>query len=213
MLNLNKSDTLKIFFSKNLKHQLDKRGLNQTDMARDLNLPETTVSNWMKASTYPRPDKIQLMADYFNIRRSDLTEEQPTNLIEVQPNFVKIPIIGTIACGEPILADQNVEGYMYEFSELLPTGNIFALVAKGDSMEPTIPNGSKVLIREQSEIEYGEIAAVLVNGDTEATLKRVKKQGNTILLMPDNPKHEPYIVDENNPAKIIGKAISFKVTL
>ncbi|OXS74168.1 hypothetical protein B1B04_10585 [Lysinibacillus sp. KCTC 33748] len=76
-----------------------------------------------------------------------------------------------------------------------------------------IPNGSKVLIREQSEVEYGEIAAVLVNGDTEATLKRVKKQGNTILLMPDNPKHEPYIVDKNNPAKIIGKAISFKVTL
>ncbi|MFC9541648.1 LexA family protein [Lysinibacillus sp. NPDC056959] len=210
---MDKSDKLKIVFSINLKQQLDKRGLNQTDMARDLNLPETTVSNWMKASTYPRPDKIQLMANYFNIRRSDLTEEQPTNLIEIQPNFMKIPILGTIACGEPILAEQNVEGYMYEFSELLPAGNIFALVAKGDSMEPTIPNGSKVLIREQSEVEYGEIAAVLVNGDTEATLKRVKKQGNTILLMPDNPKHEPYIVDQNNPAKIIGKAISFKVTL
>ncbi|QPQ29422.1 LexA family protein [Lysinibacillus sp. JNUCC 51] len=210
---MDKSDKLKIVFSINLKQQLDKRGLNQTDMARDLNLPETTVSNWMKASTYPRPDKIQLMADYFNIRRSELTEEQPTNLIEIQPNLAKIPILGTIACGEPILAEQNVEGYMYEFSELLPAGNIFALVAKGDSMEPTIPNGSKVLIREQSEVEYGEIAAVLVNGDTEATLKRVKKQGDTILLMPDNPKHEPYIVDQNNPAKIIGKAISFKVTL
>ncbi|MFJ8519021.1 LexA family protein [Lysinibacillus xylanilyticus] len=210
---MDKSDKLKIVFSINLKQQLDKRGLNQKDMARDLNLPETTVSNWMKASTYPRPDKIQLMADYFNIRRSELTEEQPTNLIEIQPNFAKIPILGIIACGEPILAEQNVEGYMYEFSELLPAGNIFALVAKGDSMEPTIPNGSKVLIREQSEVEYGEIAAVLVNGDTEATLKRVKKQGDTILLMPDNPKHEPYIVDQNNPAKIIGKAISFKVTL
>lgn len=210
---MDNSDKLKRVFSKNLKRQLEKKGLNQTDMARELNIPETTVSNWMKASTYPRHDKIQLMADYFNIRRSDLTEEQPTNLIEVQPNFVKIPILGVIACGEPIIAQQNVEGYMYEFSELLPTGNIFALVAKGDSMEPTIPNGSKVLIREQSEVEYGEIAAVLVNGDTEATLKRVKKQGDMILLMPDNPKHEPYIVDENNPAKIIGKAISFKVTL
>lgn len=210
---MDNSDKLKVVFSKNLKFQLDKKGLSQTDMARELNIPETTVSNWVKASTYPRPDKVQLMADYFNIRRSDLTEEQPTNLIEVQPNFVKIPILGVIACGEPILAQQNVEGYMYEFSELLPTGNIFALVAKGDSMEPTIPNGSNVLIREQSEVEYGEIAAVLVNGDTEATLKRVKKQGDTILLMPDNPKHEPYIVDENNPAKIIGKAISFKVTL
>ncbi|QDQ00008.1 helix-turn-helix domain-containing protein [Lysinibacillus fusiformis] len=210
---MDNSDKLKLVFSTNLKKQLDTRGLNQTDMARDLNIPETTVSNWMKASTYPRPDKLQLMADYFNIKRSDLTEEQPTNLIEVQPNFVRIPILGVIACGDPILAEQNVEGYMYEFSDLLPTGNIFALVAKGDSMEPTIPDGSKVLIREQSEVEYGEIAAVLVNGDTEATLKRVKKQGDTILLMPDNPKHEPYIVNENNPAKIIGKAVSFKVTL
>ncbi|EON70327.1 LexA family protein [Lysinibacillus sphaericus] len=210
---MDNSDKLKLVFSKNLKNQLDKRGLNQTDMARDLNIPETTVSNWMKASTYPRPDKLQLMADYFNIKRYDLTEEQPTNLIAVQPNFVKIPILGIIACGDPILAEQNVEGYMYEFPDLLPTGNIFALVAKGDSMEPTIPDGSKVLIREQSEVEYGEIAAVLVNGDTEATLKRVKKQGDTILLMPDNPKHEPYIINENNPAKIIGKAVSFKVTL
>ncbi|MGE7093515.1 LexA family protein [Lysinibacillus sp. NPDC048646] len=210
---MDNSDKLKLVFSKNLKTQLDKRGLNQTDMARDLNIPETTVSNWMKASTYPRPDKLQLMADYFNIKRSDLTEEQPTNLVEIQPNFAKIPILGIIACGDPILAEQNVEGYMYEFSDLLPAGNIFALVAKGDSMEPTIPDGSKVLIREQSEVEYGEIAAVLVNGDTEATLKRVKKQGDTILLMPDNPKHEPYIVNENNPAKIIGKAVSFKVTL
>ncbi|MFJ7951287.1 LexA family protein [Lysinibacillus sp. NPDC096418] len=209
---LGKTD-VKLVFSKNLKYQLNKKGLNQTDMARDLNIPETTVSNWMKASTYPRPDKLQLMADYFKIKRSDLTEEQPTNLIEMQPNFVKIPILGTIACGEPILAEQNVESYMYEFADLLPAGNIFALVAKGDSMEPTIPDGSKVLIREQSEVEYGEIAAVLVNGDTEATLKRVKKQGDTIFLMPDNPKHEPYIVNENNPAKIIGKAVSFKVTL
>lgn len=78
-------------------------------MARDLNIPETTVSNWMKASTYPRPDKLQLMADYFNIKRSDLTEEQPTNLIEVQPNFVRIPILGVIACGDTSLQNKMLK--------------------------------------------------------------------------------------------------------
>ena len=197
----------------NLQYFLKRKGINQTDMARDLNFPETTVSNWMKAETYPRPDKIQLMADYFGIKRSDLTEKRATNIMPYSPQFIKVPVLGEIACGEPILAEQNIEDYVYEPIDSLPVGEIFALKAKGDSMEPTIPNGALVLIREQSEVENGEIAAVLVNGDTEATLKRVKKQGDTILLMPDNPKHEPYIVNQNNPARIIGKAFSFKVSL
>lgn len=76
-------------------------------------------------------------------------------------------------------------------------------------MEPTIPDGSHVLIREQSEVEYGEIAAVLVNGDTEVTLKKYTRQGDTVLLMPINSAHEPIIITEDNPARIIGKAIRY----
>lgn len=199
---------LKRVLAENLNRLLSRKGVNQTDMARELNIPETTVSNWMKAETYPRPDKIQLMADYFGVRRSDLTEEQyPDNVFSIQPNFVKIPILGPIACGTPILAEQNIESYVYEYEEYLPSGDLFALIANGDSMEPTIPNGSRVLIREQSDIENGEIAAVLVNGDTDATLKRVKKQGSIVILIPDNSKYEPIVVDEDNPARIIGKAV------
>lgn len=201
---------MKKILIKNLNFHLDKKGINQTDMARDLNIPETTVSNWMKGQTYPRPDKLQLIADYFGIRRSDLTEEQiVSNLIPIQPNFVKIPILGEIACGEPILAEVNHTGFRYELVDTLPGGNLFYLQAKGDSMEPTIPNRSYVLIREQPNVEYGEIAAVLVNGDTEMTLKRVKQQGDTVFLMPDNSSYEPYIITENNPARIIGKAIRY----
>ncbi|PUB12585.1 LexA family transcriptional regulator [Paenisporosarcina sp. OV554] len=200
---------LKNIMAKNLKYYIDKKGLNQTDIAQILDIPEMTMSNWMKAKTYPRIDKIQLLADYFHILRSDLTEEKPTNLIEVSSQTKRIPILGIIACGDPILAEENVEGYMYESSDNLPSGNLFGLIVKGSSMEPTIPNGSKVLIREQSEVETGEIAAVLVNGNTEATLKRIKKQGDLIILMPDNASHEPYIVTESNPARIIGKAIRF----
>ncbi|MDN5389841.1 MULTISPECIES: LexA family protein [Bacillus] len=200
---------LKEIMANNLKKQLKRKGISQTMMARDLNIPEMTVSNWVKGKTYPRPDKIQLMADYFGITRTQLTEESPSNLTPIAPQTVPIPVLGTIACGEPILAEENVTEYVYESPDQLPSGNLFYLKAKGTSMEPTIPDGSYVLVREQPEVENGEIAAVLVNGDTEATLKRIKRQGDIVILMPDNPNYSPYIITPENPARIIGQAIQF----
>ena len=204
---------LKNIMAKNLRKYINQKGVTQTDLAKDLNIPEMTMSNWLKAKTYPRIDKIQILADYFGIPRSALTEEAPLNLHPVSPQTVRVPILGTIACGDPIHVEENFSGYRYESPDNLPSGNLVYLEAKGDSMEPTIPNGSLVLIREQAEVEYGEIAAVLVRGDSEATLKRVKRQSKTILLMPDNPEHEPIIVTKDHPARIIGKAIRFTQNL
>jgi repressor LexA len=116
-------------------------------------------------------------------------------------------VLGTIACGEPILAEQNISEYVYESPERLPAGELFYLRAKGKSMEPTIPDGSLVLIREQPHVENGAVAAVLVNGDEEATLKRVKRQADLLILLPDNPEYEPIIVTPDNPARIIGRAV------
>lgn len=206
---MNGSQKLKDIFSKNLIYYIEKARTSQTDVAQKLEIPETTMSNWIKGKTYPRIDKIQLLADYFRINRSDLTEEKPSNLVEVSPATLKIPILGEIACGDPLLVEDNFKGYRYESPDMLPSGTLFYLEANGSSMEPTIPNGSHVLIREQPEVEYGEIAAVLVNGDTEATLKRVRKQGDTVILMPDNRDYEPYIITKDNPARIIGKAVRF----
>ncbi|MCY7858690.1 helix-turn-helix domain-containing protein [Bacillus sonorensis] len=200
---------LKEIMANNLKKQLKRKGISQTMMARDLNIPEMTVSNWVKGKTYPRPDKIQLMADYFGITRTQLTEEAPSNLTPLAPQTVPVPVLGTIACGEPILAEENVTEYIYESPDQLPSGNLFYLKAKGTSMEPTIPDGSYVLVREQPEVENGAIAAVLVNGNTEATLKRIKRQGDMVILMPDNPNYSPFIITPDNPARIIGQAIQF----
>ncbi|MED2749637.1 XRE family transcriptional regulator [Bacillus thuringiensis] len=202
------ANTLKIIFSNNLKKYLSRNGISQTDLANELNIPETTFSNWMQAKTYPRPDKIQMLADYFKVTRSDLTEEEQSYESEC-PTSVRIPVLGAIACGVPILAEHNYEEYRFEATDHLPGGKLVYLKAKGNSMEPTIPNGAYVMVREQPDVESGEIAAVLVNGDTEATLKRIKKQGDIIMLMPDNPTHNPMIVNTENPAKIIGKAIRF----
>lgn len=80
-------------------------------------------------------------------------------------------------------------------------------------MEPKIPDGSDVLIRMQDEVEDGEIAAVLVNGDSEATLKRVKKQGDIVMLIAENSAYAPYIITKDNPARILGKAVGVSFDL
>lgn len=199
--------------AKNIQDNLDKKKVTQTDMARYLDIPETTVSSWLNGLKYPRIGNIQKMADYFNVRRSELTEEKPSNLIELSQRTVRIPVLGKIACGDPILAEENYEDYRTVLAEGLPSGKLVYLEAKGNSMRPTIPNGSFVLIREQKEVENGEIAAVRMNGNEEVTLKRVKKQGNLIILMPDNSEFEPIVISESNPAEIIGKAIKVEIDL
>lgn len=134
----------------------------------------------------------------------------PKNAVFVD-SVVNIPIIGSIAAGTPILAEQNIEGNITMLPQNVPTGKLIALNIKGDSMYPTIPNGSQVLVRLQEEVENGEIAAVLLPSETsdeyEATLKRVKKQGDITMLIPDNKDYEPIIVNEDSSAYIVGKAV------
>lgn len=193
--------------SENIQRLLDRKGVKQTDMARDLSIAETTVSSWLNGKRYPGLKNLQLMADYFKVGRSDLTEQRPTNIIEISQRTVKIPVLGEIACGDPILVEENFEDYRTVLEENLPQGDLVYLQAKGDSMSPTIPHGSMVLIRIQEEVENGEIAAVTFSLNAHATLKRVKKQNGLIILMPDNVAHEPIVVTMDNPVRIIGKAV------
>lgn len=127
--------------------------------------------------------------------------------IEPIPTMVKVPLLGTIACGEPILAEENIEDYINMPEKAKGT---FALRCKGDSMiNARIFDGDIVFIREQPEVENGEIAAVLI--EDEATLKRVYKTENSIELRPENPTFKPlyYQKEEMNKVRILGKAVGF----
>lgn len=205
-------NNIRKIFVHNLRNLMDKKGKKQSDVIRELKIPEATFRSWYNGEKYPRIDKQQMLADYFNVPRSRLTELEG-NLLERVASLVRIPVLGIITCGDPILADENIEDYREEIGETLPTGNLFYLKTKGDSMAPTIPEGSYVLIREQATVENGEIAAVLVNGDEEATLKRVKRQGDIVMLVADNPQYPPYVITEDNPARVIGKALKFSKDL
>lgn len=202
-------------FAKNLKYLRAKRGIEQIELARMLGKKSgSSISSWESGTYTPKIGTLAKIADIFNVDLDDLMNidlsdtSTPTNLIPIsRASIVSIPILGTIKCGQPILAEENITGYREEWSDRLPSGNLFYLRSQGDSMLPTIPEGSLVLIREQPTVEYGEVAAVLVNGDTEATLKRVKKQGDIVMLIADNPDYPPYIITDDNPARIIGKAV------
>ncbi|ELS0476272.1 helix-turn-helix domain-containing protein [Enterococcus faecalis] len=212
MKNLQTAKKQREILAKNLESLLRLKGKSQADVIRETGIPEATVRSWFNGEKYPRIDKIQLLSDYFNVPRSRITEEQDDKLSRIS-SLVKIPILGTITCGQPILAEENLEGYREEIGDLLPTGQLFYLKTKGDSMLPTIPENSYVLIRKQEHVEDGEIAAVRVNGDEEATLKRIKHQGDITMLVADNTNYPPYIITKENPATIIGKAIKVSFDL
>ena len=200
----------------NIKYYRKRNKLTQADLASKLGVAPTAISAWEVGRNKPLMDKIEMMSELFGIRKSDLIGDDfsPINLVMFdRESVVRVPILGTIKCGQPILAEDNITGYREELSDRLPSGNLFYLRSQGDSMLPTIPEGSLVLIREQPTVEYGEVAAVLVNGDTEATLKRVKKQGDIVMLIADNPDYPPYIITDDNPARIIGKAVQVSVDL
>ncbi|MEY8294694.1 LexA family protein [Limosilactobacillus caviae] len=191
----------------------------QAHLAELLGTKPTTVASWEQGRNKPLMDKVQKMAIIFGVPISEIVEEDstttPTNIIYNEGlQRVSVPILGEIACGDPITAEENIDGYTeIIFEGKAPKGTLFALRCKGHSMEPTIPNGSLVTIREQPTVEDGEIAAVLVDHDSEATLKRIKHQGNLVMLMPDNKEYDPIILDENHPGRIIGKAVLFTASL
>lgn len=197
--------------SDNLKSLIHQKGMTQTELSDKSGIKYSTLSGYFNESSTPNVGMVQKLADTLGVMKSDIdpryTSMDASNIMPTDGKIKRVPILGQIACGDPITAEENINEYRDTLADRLPSGNVFYLKAKGDSMSPTIPNGSYVLIREQPTVEDGEIAAVLVNGDTEATLKRVRRQNNLVMLMPDNHEYEPIVLSDDYTGRIIGKAM------
>lgn len=124
------------------------------------------------------------------------------NILKIKPSTKKIPLLGTIAAGTPILADENIEDYIDLDKEIQAD---FALRIKGDSMiNANIKDGDIVFIHKQSDVDDGDIAAVLI--EDSATLKRVFKIGGIIQLRAENSKYPPITLNGDKSVYILGKA-------
>lgn len=188
-------DSSKSILAKNIRDYMEKNQKTRTELCRALGVKYTTFSDWVNGKTYPRIDKLERLAAYFGIEPSALLEEPerlPQDAIPYTPRQTKpIPIVGVVNCGIPLLAEENIEGYIETpLEDLNSSGEYFWLRAKGDSMTNIgIHPGDFLLIRKQSDVDSGDIAVVSVNGD-DATLKRVVKKENAIVLQPENPAYE-----------------------
>lgn len=140
-------------------------------------------------------------------------DELPSNVTPLA-SLPMIPVVGKIAAGQPILAQENVIGYIP--TDIKNPEEYFYLHVEGDSMiNAGIPNGSDVLIRKQNCAENGQIVACFVNGDS-ATLKRFKQLDDTVFLIPENANYEPIIIKPSDfdvgYARILGVAVRCVIT-
>lgn len=196
-----------------LRRKRKELNLTMKQVADYVGVSEATVSRWETGNIANMGrDKIALLSQILKLTPGAIAgyDENPIfsipNIIPI-PKMKEIPLLGTIACGEPITAVENIETYITVDSK----ANVdFALKCKGDSMiNARIFDGDIVYIHSQPDVENGEIAAVLI--DNEATLKKVYKYPNKLVLSPCNPTHNDLIYTEEQleNVRILGKAVLF----
>lgn len=197
----------KEIFAKNLKYYMTINNKTRNDICKDLGFKYTTFTDWYNGNIYPRIDKIEMLANYFRIEKSDLIEDKE-KVDKLGNPVTSIPILGTVKAGYNYLAQENWIGTVDIETSLVGNGKeYFALKVHGDSMSPILIEDDIVVIEKQNDFENGDIVVAIINGD-EATIKKGKKSDSSILLQPLNSAYEPLIFtyDEMKtiPVKIIG---------
>lgn len=199
----------------NLRELRTKKGVYQKDVASYLGVERTTYVKYERGDSEPSFETLCKLADYFDVSVDKIlgrkTNDNFYNFENVIPLHTKIvPLLGNIACGEPIFAEEEHGEYVFT-SDSIDVD--FCLRAQGDSMiGARIYDGDIVFIRRQDMVDDGEIAAVLI-GD-EATLKRVRydKEAEILSLYPENPKYKTmhFVGKDLEQIKILGKAVAFQ---
>ncbi len=183
-----------------------------------ISVSKSQVSEWVRGRVKPGSDKLTVLSEALGVSPAwlmgydvEITDTAPS--IPTAPNILpittrRIPILGSIACGEPLMTDAPFEAYVELGTDV---GADYALRAVGDSMTGArIQDGDIVFIRSQPTVDDGEIAAVLIDG--EATLKRVRHAGTDLVLWPENPAYQPIIVPAGSAKdiRVLGKAVAFQ---
>ena len=196
----------------NLKAIRKAKGLTQSEVARHIGITQNNYSYWENGKVKIDNDSLKKLADFFDVS-VDYILGRDISLDNSRGRGVRIPVYGEIAAGVPIEAIEDIIDFEEITPELAASGEFLALSIKGDSMAPRIQNGDVVIIRRQENVENGNIAAVIVNGDS-ATLKRVKMDENGIWLLPLNPAFEPIFYTKKEcvekPVRILGKMIELR---
>jgi repressor LexA len=194
----------KKIMAENITYYMNKHQKSRNDMCEALGVKYTTFTDWVKGNSYPRIDKIELMANYFGISKADLVEKRNSTSTK---NGVTINVLGRVAAGIPIDCVEEIIDTEEITQDMASTGEFFGLQIHGDSMEPRMKDGDVVIVRQQNDAETDNIVIAVVNGN-EATCKRLKKYAEGIALISTNPSYEPMYFSNKEiaekPVRIIG---------
>lgn len=207
-------DKQKAIFSENLNSYIAKSEKTQLEIAKSIGVSPQTFNTWCKGIAIPRMGKVQALADYFNINKSDLIEEKKLNIdtVPIESGYT-IPVLGRVAAGYGKEAVEEVIGQIEISPAMASKGEFFGLLIKGDSMIPTLYDGDTVIVERTDDAESGDLVIALVNG-SDATCKRLQKYAEGIALIPQNPVYEPLRFTESEidttPVKILGKVVEMR---
>ena len=203
-----------------LRRLREEKSLSQEELSKIFGLSKSTIGMYEQGKRMPNSDILKKIAAYFDVTLDYLMDYNSENntisnaFMEkygLSPIVTKqFPMIGEIACGKPIMCEENYETYIEASKDINAD---FCLTAKGDSMiNARIFDGDVVFIREQSIVDNGEIAAVIVNDD-EITLKRFYyyPDAQRVVLQPENPKYAPLVYEGERleHIRVLGKAVAF----
>lgn len=206
---------MKETFLNRFKELMESKNMTQSELSKKTGITQSSISDWLRGKYLPKQDKIDLLARALEVSSSYLMgwrDESGDPILENIPGVImlnkgrRIPILGTIACGEPLLAVENLDGY-FLCDPTIVRGD-FALKCKGDSMiNENINEGDLVFIKSASDVDDGKVAVVII--DDEATLKKVYKNGDSLILQPCNPSYKPIIIsgEDCKDIRIIGEMV------
>lgn len=195
-----------------IKEARKSAGLTQLELAKKTELSRSYIGDIEKDRYNPSVSTLQLIATATNTPLEDLLPS--TKTVSPAGRGVRIPVLGRVVAGIPIEAVEEILDYEEITPELAASGDFFALKIRGHSMEPRMMEGDVVIVRRQDDVESGDVAIVLVNGN-EATVKRVKKQEDGITLIATNTSvYEPHYYSnkeiEELPVRILGKVVELR---
>lgn len=217
----------KEIMAKNISKYMEKSDVDRNKLSADLGISYTTITDWIKGKTYPRIDKIELLANYFGVSKSDLVEESISDISTIynqliperqakvydfaerqleEQNRKVVPLFGTTAANPTELSYGDIN--MEDTIEInVPKKAECALVVKGDSMEPEYQNGDIVFYKSQPAVENGEMAIVEIDGDG-VTLKKVyyNYDDDKVVLRSLNGKYEDRELEPER-VRILGKVV------
>lgn len=199
-----------------LKRLREEKEMTQAELGKALEISPSAIGMYEQGRRTPDIPTLKKIASYFNVSLDYLLGNSPAKAAQPKPTGrgVRIPILGRVVAGIPIEAVEEILDYEEITPELAATGEFFALKIRGHSMEPRMMEGDVVIVRKQEDVESGDVAIVLVNGN-EATVKRVKKQEEGITLIATNTSvYEPHFYSnkeiKNLPVQVLGKVVEMR---